>query len=256
MQRAYFGASLMQILSALLALLVFADFAAALPNDPLFSDVTGDQNLVILAFGDSITSGSHDTAQHGGYPTRLQSILGVTVINHGRGGEELAGRGLIRFKHDVRTIAADLFILNDGNSDAYKSFITLGAFHSALDQAVAYVKRRKRHLVLATQYPELLKAKVVQPRLDYVNLLVRKVAARNGIRVVDIDRAWRSTCDRVPRCNLLASDGLHPNSTGYDVITDVVLGALAHIAIFKAGGAAQVEAAYGLANGSVLVKPD
>ena len=235
---------------------LFCSHALALPNSSYFKDVTGDKKLTILAFGDSITKGVGDTVHVGGYPSRLSSILGTTVINDGRNGEVLATIGFTRLRSELRRYKPDLLIFNEGNSDAYEANVSIAAFKSVLSQTVQYVKRRNIHFVLATQYPELLSYRTVQGRLDQVNSAIRSIGAHTGIHVIDIDRAWKSTCDQLPACNLLYKDGLHPNSNGYDVITGVALATLDNIDVFKAGGAARVEKAYGLAKGFIRVKAD
>ena len=51
-------------------------------------------------------------------------------------------------------------------------------------------------------------------------------------------------------------DGIHPNTRGYDAIAQTVLATLYGIDIFAAQGAADLEAALGLAAGTVIVRPD
>ena len=89
-----------------------------------------------------------------------------------------------------------------------------------------------------------------------MNAEMNQVAAEHGIRLADLDRAWKSTCDRLPECDLLSSGGLHPNSQGYDVIAQVVLATLAGIDVFSPQGATELEKAYALPTGSVIVKRD
>ena len=89
-----------------------------------------------------------------------------------------------------------------------------------------------------------------------MNAEINQVAAEHGIRLADLDRAWRSTCDRLPDCDLLSGNGLHPNSQGYDVIAQVLLAKLSGIDIFSPQGAANLEKACALPAGSVNVKPD
>ena len=231
-----------------------ASRAFALPATPYLTPPSGQQ-LSLLAFGDSITEGTGDTEHLGGYPGRLQAILNVPVTNSGVGGEALAHHGLTRLKSVVRQSSATTVILNEGNSDAYDFDISLPQFKAALVQAVGYIKRRNKQLLLATQYPELYLHSIVQGRLNGVNSIIRKVAAANGIRVVSIDRVWETTCNELPNCDLLFKDGLHPNGMGYDAITDVALAALAEINLFSTQGASEVEAAYDLPDNYVIVKP-
>jgi lysophospholipase L1-like esterase len=167
----------------------------------------------------------------------------------------MAFEGLNRLTALLPQSGADIVILDEGNSDAYDG-VTVTDYRSALESAVGAIESSGKVTILMNQYPTCCAAGGFQSQLDAVNGVMGQVAAEHGVRLADLDRAWRSTCDQVPDCNLLASDGLHPNSQGYDVITQVLLGSLAGIDIFSPQGAAQVEEAYSLPPGSVIVKPD
>lgn len=231
--------------------------AWGLPVTNLLADRNGDRIFSVFTFGDSITFGEGDTRERGGYPSRLKTILDAPVRNDGLNGEVLATNGIRRLRRDVRQSRADLVILNEGNSDAYERSVTEAAYRTALSQAIAYVKRQHKNIVVLTQYPEKYLSRRVQPRLDAINLIIKDVSRKAGVKVVDVDRAWRTTCISLPNCtNLLYRDGLHPNSTGYDVIAATILATLGQIDIFKQGGAQAVEAAFGLRRGAVIVKAD
>ena len=217
--------------------------------------LTGNGSSKILAFGDSITVGIGDGAPGGGYPRRLQGILGVPVDSEGVSGENMAFEGLNRLTALLPQSDADIVILDEGNSDAIDG-VTVADYRNALESAVGAIEASGKVTILMNQYPTCCAYGGVQSQLDAVNGVMGQVAAEHGIRLADLDRAWRSTCDQVPDCNLLSSDGLHPNSQGYDVITQVLLASLAGIDIFSPQGAAQVEEAYSLPAGSVIVKPD
>ncbi len=97
--------------SLLLALAVAVPLAGAAPG----------QELVLLAFGDSITEGYGDTSsQGGGYPTRLERWLrqrgyDAFVENHGVGGETTSS-GLSRID-SVLAGGGDYLLLMEGTND-------------------------------------------------------------------------------------------------------------------------------------------
>ena len=217
--------------------------------------LTGDGNAKLLAFGDSITVGLGDGAPGGGYPARLEQVLGVPVDQEGVSGERMAFDGLNRLTGLLPQSDAEIVILDEGNTDAYEG-VTVADYHTALESAVGAIEASGKVAILMNQYPTCCAAGGYQRQLDAVNAVMGQVAAEHGVRLADLDRAWRSTCDQLPDCNLLASDGLHPNSLGYDVISQVLLASLAGIDIFSPQGAADVEKAYSLPAGSVLVRPD
>jgi lysophospholipase L1-like esterase len=125
-----------------------------------------------------------------------------------------------------------------------------------VQRAIDSVKAAHRTLILTTQYPTCCNHGGKQSRLNLVNKAVRQLGAANHIPVVDLDKAWRTTCRSIPVCGLInLPEGLHPSPRGYDVITQTILATLAGIDIFKPGGAALVEQAFHLRRGSVIVKP-
>jgi lysophospholipase L1-like esterase len=222
-------------------------------------DVTGDGRVNLLAFGDSITSGTGDdrSGDLRGYPARLSEILDLPVDSEGVPGEDLVGPGLARLTDDLATSNADIVILDEGNSDALDG-ISADQFRGALEQAVQRIQAAGKIPLLINQYPNCCDAGTgFDEQLNAVNAVIRDVGNANGVLVADVDRAWRSTCDQLPDCFLTHKpDGIHPNPQGYDVITEVVLAQMAGIDIFAPGGAAALETAFGLPAGSVIVKPD
>lgn len=87
-------------------------------------DRNADGEIVILAFGDSITRGvgdgpeASDTPNAGsaGYPARLEALLGVQVDNEGEPGEETED-GVERLRRRLPFARADYVILLEGVND-------------------------------------------------------------------------------------------------------------------------------------------
>jgi len=229
---------------------------AAYPRTKLLSDINGDSEFQILAFGDSITVGQGDTRVKGGYPFRLGEILHVLVKNDGISGEVLYQLGIRRYRRDLRRSNADLVILNEGNSDALLSDFSPAKYQAALINAIKYTRSLHKNLVLATQYPIFYHAGQANPRLQSVNSIILTQAAANHIRVADIARTYRTSCNTLPNCTLLLyHDGLHPNSTGYDLITRTILGAMSSINVFQRGGDARLQRAFSIGPFRVPIKP-
>ena len=103
------------------------------PQQFTLEDVNHDGKIVILAFGDSITRGVGDGPRPGdtppgsaGYPLRLQTLLGVTVINDGHSGERTT-EGLLRLQRDVKDTHPDYAILVEGTNDLRGWMLIVGA---------------------------------------------------------------------------------------------------------------------------------
>ena len=228
-------------------------------NQNLLSDQNGDGQLNLLAFGDSITGGVGDSTTTGlrGYPLRLQNTLHVPVVASAENGEDLAYHGLNRLQDVLKTSKADIVLLDEGNSDAYDN-ITAAQFRNALKAAIDDVKNAGKLPVLLNQYPNCCDFGAGhEDDLNEVNLLIAQAAEENSIPLVDLDRAWKTSCDKLPNCNLVhLPEGVHPTARGYDVIFQAVLATLSGIDIFAKDGAAQLATAYDLPLASIIVKPD
>ena len=81
--------------------------------EPLSSD------SVILAFGDSLTAGV-GTEKVYSYPSVLERLSGITVINAGISGETTA-EGLRRFSSVLNQHSPDLLILIEGGNDILRN---------------------------------------------------------------------------------------------------------------------------------------
>ncbi|ALO44116.1 arylesterase [Pseudoalteromonas phenolica] len=93
--------------------LLFIFFLVGCSDAPTLSRLQQDD--VILAFGDSLTQGVGVSKQHS-YPSVLESLSGVTVINAGISGETTS-EGLNRFADVIEQHAPTLVILLEGGND-------------------------------------------------------------------------------------------------------------------------------------------
>lgn len=85
-------------------------------NTPLTELQPGD---TILAFGDSLTYGKGVAAVHS-YPTVLQELSGLPVVNAGISGETTA-EGLLRLNLELNTHNPSLVILFEGGNDVLQN---------------------------------------------------------------------------------------------------------------------------------------
>jgi hypothetical protein len=85
---------------------------------------------------------------------------------------------------------------------------------------------------------------------------VNYIGALNQVPIVDLQRVWRTTCSGGEECDLFnLPDGLHPNTRGYDAMSQAFLATLYGIDIFSAEGPVQLEQALALPAGTVFIKP-
>jgi lysophospholipase L1-like esterase len=256
------------ILFLLISMQIFL-LRAAHAQESLLNDLNGDGVVSVMAFGDSITYGVGDGVAPGldveeapqtdgraGYPKRIEQSYGISVENRGVPGEEIAKGGVERIVAAVRSSNADLVVFLEGVNDSIYR-LDRGEYSRLLQKVVNVCRSLGKKIVLTTlQTPCCIHAGR-DPFVASYTEAVKELAGINDLAVVDLDRAWRSTCRNKEECELYnLPEGLHPNTLGYDVMGQTVLAELLGINIFASGGAAQLEQAIGAPAGTVVVKPD
>ena len=234
----------------------------------LLSDVNGDGVVKIAAFGDSVTRGTGDYNSVGayilnalnpsgeaGYPLRVERLLGVPVANLGQVGESCSDTGIYRFASVVPGLDADVVVISEGINDA-DSQTNPQWVYLALQAMINITRASGKTPVLATITPACCVSSTIGYWVTLYNPGIRELAVVNDIALADINHAYTNTCN-AGNCYLLnLPEGLHPNSSGYDVSAEAVLAAMLGIPLFSPDGAAQLETALNLAPGSVITKPD
>jgi len=134
---------------ALIAIVYGAVMAAVWPSAPK-AEENADQEVVIVAFGDSLVAG-YQLAPGESFPAQLQDALredGVNarVINAGVSGDTTAD-ALARLDWALPS-EADAVIVELGANDALRGF-DLGETREALDEIVAKLKNRNLPVLLA-----------------------------------------------------------------------------------------------------------
>jgi lysophospholipase L1-like esterase len=234
-----------------LATLSFAT-AASLPAAPVRA----------IAFGDSITSGSYDCNNCGGYPKRLDSRLvaagwNLDIINSGEGGER-TNAGLSRIDGVLDSYpSADFLLLMEGTNDVYANNISAETTQYNLDQMAIKAETRGLTAIQATLVPN---PKWAQKDPDNIeteefNDLIRATAIANGRSLVDTfdyflsfittnakykDYYYCVADPSGPNGCQIEPVG-HPKDTGYDKLTDPFEDAL--LALLPAGASIRLPSA-------------
>lgn len=225
-------------------------------------DRNGDGKVSVACFGDSITYGIGDdglTAEEGrkgGWPDRTELLVGVPFDNEGIPGEQLTAEGAVRFVSLAAQKDSDLVMIFEGANDAFRS-VSPRAYRDSLQRVVnVAVALGKRPVVMTLPTP-CCNHTAQALASDRFSDEIKGVAASNELTVVDIKRAWETTCVDKQACELYnLPEGLHPTARGYEVISQTAAAALLGIDIFSPNGAAELETALGLPAGSVIVRPD
>jgi len=256
-----------------LSLLFFASVIVCRPSplfaeDSLLTDVNGDGTVSVTAFGDSITYGVgdgsspddyveaiSDAGEPRGYPQRLSSMLKVGVRNLGIPGEEFVTQGIYRLPAVVTKPTVDTVVVLEGSNDSVMQ-IPLGDFARAVQTAINITRASGKQIIFATIPPATGNHSSLAPITGSYSGKIRELAALNEIPLVDVEALWNSTCPELASCDLYnLPEGLHPNTKGYNALSQIFAAKLLGIDLTSAGGAAQLEGRLGLPAGSVVVRP-
>jgi lysophospholipase L1-like esterase len=196
------------------------------PTGPSF-DFSG---RVIVAFGNSITLGVGDTLQTGprGYPFRLEQLLkaefpAAIVINRGVAGERTF-QGVRRLPSILNRDAPDFVLILEGVNDIENASSSwAGQIIANLEGMVLATKASESIPLLATLLPTFGSRAFKNDTIILVNELIRALAARESIPLVDLHAVFTEQEDP---SSLFDADGLHPNGEGYDLVADTFYRAL------------------------------
>jgi len=201
-------------------------------------DVNHDGKIVILAFGDSITRGVGDGPQPGntppgtgGYPPRLQQLLGVTVINDGHSGERTT-EGLLRLQRDVNDIHPDYAIILEGTNDLLGGEDSHRAVEN-MRSMIHEVRAAGAVAILGTVPPLCCDIESSHPPSATVayDEELRALAADRGVDLIDFYSAFaggpEATYDS-GRGLIHSPEGVHPTAAGYDVMAEAARQKLLH----------------------------
>lgn len=206
----------------------------------VLTDRNGDGEIEIVAFGDSITYGVGDGTAPGtyvaqitdsgaprGYPLRLSEALGVTVLNAGVPGEELLVEGIFRIPELIVGGTADAIIIKEGVNDSVHLAET-SSISTAYQTAINVARAEGKGVVIATIAPPTQMHSSLAPFTDSYSQAIRELAVLNSVPLADVQSAFVTACPVMSICSYYnLPEGLHPNTLGYDAISEVMLQALA-----------------------------
>jgi len=186
----------------------------------------------ILAFGDSFTAGTTATPVStvvffdpaNSYPAQLQGLIdrrytaqSIDVVNSGRGGE-LAVQARGRFVSELSRVRPDVVLIMEGTNDLLAlNFTTSSPAAAAIEGMVIDAKARGVDPILATLPPM---RPVIAPasRVEPYNDLIRQIAARQGVALVDAHRLLSAGACGGPNLVCIGDDHFHPTRKGYEAI--------------------------------------
>lgn len=209
--------------------------------------LTADQKLLFI--GDSITDCERARpvgeglfgAIGKGYVAQVDALLGsvypqrrIRVVNMGSSGNTV--RDLqTRWQTDVVAQAPDWLAVMIGINDVWRQFdlprqkeLHVGPeeYERGLEHLVGATKARLKGLVLMTPFHiEALRADAMRARMDEYGAIVKRVGARHGATVVDVQAAFDTVLAHTHSA-ALAWDRVHPNQVGHAIIARAFLAAV------------------------------
>ena len=174
---------------------------------------------VIVAFGNSITAGVGDSSRPPGYPYKLEQILLSTwpnaiVLNRGVAGERTY-QGAIRIDRVLARDEPDFVLILEGVNNINQT--SLSSVIWDLESMIKSVKAAGAIPLIASLTPTTGPHEAKMPGVEALNPMIRNLAAREEIVFVDQYSAFLRTEDFTA---LLDTDGLHPNSEGYQLMAE------------------------------------
>lgn len=233
----------------------------------LIQDFNGDGQIEIAAFGDSITRGAGDFTSpdsdiasssipsgEAGYPLRVETLVGVPVLNLGLPGERLT-EALPRFVREIPNGAADTVIISGGSNDAAAN-ISGDTFFYALQTMINIARAAGKEVMLASTPPVCLDHQNLGATIGLYDSLFAEAATINDLTLARVKHAFSNSCEDANCALLNRPEGLHPNTDGYDVQAEAIIAGLLNIDLFTDEGQREYEDALGLPVGSVKTKTD
>lgn len=192
------------------------DLTLACPDIEGIVDMNCDQKLVIVAFGDSITSGERDTEKLG-YPGRLRRLLPMAqVYNLGDEGETTeAGRN--RAQTAISLVnSPDYTIILEGVNDYWNPDRSVERSRNNLYSIMESSRRSGAYPLLGSVLPTYRYG----AQTSWVKSLNSAISSHVSIDFYSINR------------NYLSIDALHPSNEGYELMAHMALESLVAKASF------------------------
>ena len=174
----------------------------------LSADVGDNDPNVVVALGDSITSGHGATP----YPSLLTGMIGRTVVNSGVPGERAAG-GAARVASVLARHKPGYLLIMLGSNDAIHAS-TPGPVATQLRSIVEQAKANHTVPIISTIPSMISLYSIFQGAVEPINAEIRAIGSEPGVYFVDSDARMGQNPD------LYFDNGLHPNDAGHVVIAE------------------------------------
>jgi lysophospholipase L1-like esterase len=178
--------------------------------------IVNNRQDIFVAMGDSITTGDF-VDYNDSYVPRLSRIWGKTAVNEGVGGTKSS--------YGTSTISPILAEYNPRYLTIYYGSNDVGFYDNAgivinLRYIIFRAKENGTIPVVATLGPVFGPWAFRKPYIIDLNKKIRQMAAEEGIACADLEAAlnWNSA--------YILDDGMHPNSTGHQIIANTFYSAL------------------------------
>lgn len=187
----------------ILIIIIFLIIAFTLYNQGSPMQKNLPQNLSILAFGDSITQG-YGVSKGLDYPSQLEKILNVTVINEGIPGE-ISAEGLQRLPSLLKKYNPDILVICHGGNDILQK-LNLEKTQKNIENMIELAQNRgiKTYLVGVPQFA-FITLKTASFYYD--------IASKYSIPLED------ESLEDILLDPALKIDQVHPNRQGYEIMS-------------------------------------
>lgn len=201
---------------AVLPLLAGCDDEEAIKNkNPGLNDLN-----VVVAFGDSLTSGSECACVP--YPARLAGMINKVVVNEGNSGSR-ANEGLSRIQGVINSHRPAFMLILYGVNDIIHGGSPDGT--AAAVMQMADICRQNNVVPVLATYPRPFAGhNLFSTGTIRLNRAIREMCRAQNIHYVNLEREFSAGRDpAIPEWPvtdplLMEPDGLHPNDAGTQVI--------------------------------------
>jgi acyl-CoA thioesterase-1 len=189
------------------------------------ADLENGCDVVIVAFGDSITAGY---AVRRGFPSFYKEMLqkkypdaGIDLINSGISGDTTMD-GLARLDWDVLSYEPDLVTINFGINDAVMS-LGFQEFRENLKQMVRRIRSGPGSEILLLSSQPLETPPYDRLVMGYYQA-IEQVAGEEDAGFVDVYGAWMNRLSqKTPLSSFILAGLDHPNEAGYRIIAEELM---------------------------------
>jgi lysophospholipase L1-like esterase len=197
--------------------------------------IASGRSVTIMALGSSSTAGAGASAPTATYPARLEVELrarfpgvGITVINRGVNGEEVADM-LARFDQAAATDKPDVVLWQVGTNAVLRDN-PLGPVDRRLQDGLARMKVLGADVVLID--PQFAPKVIVKPEAEDMVGVIAAEATKRGVDLFPrfaVMRDWHEA-QAIPFEAFLSPDLLHMNDWGYACLAKLLGAAVADAA--------------------------